>query len=132
MEHDKTGTSRVTDPAPDAESPSLVRMSFVKRTLSSGALRFAGWWSIFAGLLAMNSVCPICGAASCPVGIGATGIIAGLIAAVKQWGWKFIKTAFRIFRPHNNIIPECVISSALSGQCHQHQPAIKKTEVEED
>lgn len=107
-------------------------MSFIKRILSSGALRFAGWWSIFAGLLAMNSVCPICGSTSCPVGIGATGIIAGLIAAVKQWGWKFIKTAFRIFRTHNNVIPECEVSSALGGQYRHHQHAIKKTGVEGD
>ena len=61
-------------------------VSFVRRLISAGILRFAGWWSVFAGLLAINSVCPICGTAGCPVGIGTTGIIAAFFAAVKQWG----------------------------------------------
>jgi len=67
--------------------------SFLKKMIRSGALRFAGWWSIFAGILAINSVCPICGSAACPVGIGTTGIIAGFFAAIKQWGGKLFNPA---------------------------------------
>ncbi|MBN2160127.1 MAG: hypothetical protein JW807_12085 [Spirochaetes bacterium] len=63
----------------------------IKRRLSSGIMRFAGWWSIFAGALALHSVCPICGSTGCPVGIGTTGIIAGLAAALKQWGGGIIR-----------------------------------------
>ncbi|HOP62773.1 MAG TPA: hypothetical protein PK358_05550 [Spirochaetota bacterium] len=67
------------------------RFSFIKRLFSTGALRFAGWWSIFAGALAVNSVCPVCGSQGCPVGIGTTGIIAAFFAATKQWGGIFLK-----------------------------------------
>jgi hypothetical protein len=60
--------------------------SRIGKLFHTGTLRFAGWWSIFAGLLAVNSVCPICGSSACPIGIGTTGIVAGLFAAIKQWG----------------------------------------------
>lgn len=60
--------------------------SLLRRVFSTVFLRFAGWWSIFAGLLALNSVCPMCGSTACPLGIGATGLIAGIAAALKMYG----------------------------------------------
>lgn len=83
----------------EADSAQALRVPFVKRLLSSGALRFAGWWSIFAGALALNSVCPICGGAACPVGIGTTGVIAAVLAGAKQWGGRIIGAITRRVRP---------------------------------
>ena len=45
-----------------------------------------GWWVIFAGSFALFSVCPVCGQVGCPVGIGITGILAGFLALLKQYG----------------------------------------------
>jgi hypothetical protein len=59
-------------------------------------LRFTGWWSIFAGILAINSVCPVCGSTACPIGIGATGLIAGFFAAVKQWGGRIFQITIAV------------------------------------
>ena len=69
------------------------KISFTRKLLLSGAMRFAGWWSAFAGLLALNSVCPVCGSTACPVGLGTTGVIAAFFAALKQWGGHFFKAA---------------------------------------
>lgn len=80
------GTAQAAPPsaAPPAQA------SFITKLFSSAIVRFAGWWSIFAGVLALNSVCPVCGGSACPVGIGTTGVIAGVIAAVKLWGGKCV------------------------------------------
>ncbi len=51
-----------------------------------------GWWVIFAGSLTLFSVCPICGSVGCPVGIGITGIFAGVLALVKQYGRYVVST----------------------------------------
>jgi len=79
---------------------------FVAKFFSAGLLRFAGWWSIFAGVLAVNSVCPFCGSAACPVGLGTTGVIAVFFAAVKQWGKLFYqlmyRCVFQIYRKNNS------------------------------
>jgi len=72
------------------ESPDE-HISFIRKIISAGVLRFAGWWSVFAGLLALNSVCPVCGSTACPVGIGTTGIIAAFFAVIKQWGGGTLK-----------------------------------------
>ncbi len=97
---DKTAGAR------EGENHADKKSSFIRRFISAGALRFAGWWSIFAGLLAMNSVCPVCGSQACPVGIGTTGIIAALFAAVKQWGggvFRLLRGLFmRVPAPDNN------------------------------
>jgi len=69
-----------------------VKISFIKRLVAAGILRFAGWWSVFAGLLAINSVCPVCGSTACPIGLGTTGVIAVFFAAVKQWGRRFFQS----------------------------------------
>lgn len=102
-----------TDPAAET--------SLLKRLAASGALRFAGWWTIFASLLAINSICPICGGTSCPVGIGATGILAGLLAGFKQYGRSIIGAAVRLFRPHTAIeahaAPACADPACA---CHRH------------
>ena len=45
--------------------------------------RLGGWWMIFAGSLALFSVCPVCGQAGCPVGIGVFGVLSGLLAFLK-------------------------------------------------
>ena len=48
--------------------------------------RFLGLWFAFTGLYAMFSVCPFCGQAGCPVGVGGAGIIGGIFAIlVQQW-----------------------------------------------
>ncbi len=59
--------------------------------IRSKLLRLFGWWSIFAGGITAFSICPICGQAGCPIGVGTTGIIAGLFALVKQYGTYFVK-----------------------------------------
>ncbi len=58
----------------------------LRRTAAAGLVRFAGWWSLFAGALALNSVCPVCGNAGCPTGIGSFGLVAAVLAFVKQYG----------------------------------------------
>ena len=73
-----------------ADKPSWV-MAFGRRLAAAGLFRFAGWWGAFAGFFAMNSVCPICGSSTCPVGIGTTGVLAALFAVVKQWGGKCVE-----------------------------------------
>jgi len=81
--------------------------SFIAKLFSAGLLRFAGWWSIFAGVLAVNSVCPVCGSAACPVGLGTTGVIAVFFAAVKQWGkhlYKMLCGRILIFFRNNSLI----------------------------
>jgi hypothetical protein len=100
--------------------------SFVGRLLTSGIIRFAGWWSIFAGALALNSVCPICGGVACPVGLGTTGIIAGLLAGIKQWGGRAIKFFAGIIRPGKST--DCSADTTLctcntcSSHHHHHHP----------
>ncbi|MBN2078430.1 MAG: hypothetical protein JW838_05660 [Spirochaetes bacterium] len=104
--------------------------TFVKKLVASGALRFAGWWSIFAGALALYSVCPVCGTVGCPVGIGVTGVLAGLLAALKQWGGRLISAVARILRPsrhrhvERHVDPGVDTSGTPHGQqcacgCHQ-------------
>jgi hypothetical protein len=83
--------------------------------LNSGYIRFAGWWSIFAGALALNSTCPLCGSASCPVGIGTTGLIAGLFAALKLWGGRL----FSLFRSDRS---RAETSSCPKELFHEHDP----------
>ncbi len=68
------------------ESDTDDKIFFIRKLISTGVLRFAGWWSVFAGLLAFNSVCPVCGNTACPVGLGTTGIIAAFFASLRQWG----------------------------------------------
>ncbi|MBN1602938.1 MAG: hypothetical protein JW915_15120 [Chitinispirillaceae bacterium] len=53
-----------------------------KHSVFSHLLKFLGWWFGFAGLYATFSVCPFCGQAGCPVGVGATGIFGGVFALI--------------------------------------------------
>ncbi|MBN1498060.1 MAG: hypothetical protein JXA07_14910 [Spirochaetes bacterium] len=111
------GSARSAAP-PDCSMPAKTR--FCRRFISSGIVRFAGWWSIFAGALALNSVCPICGSSACPVGLGTTGIIAGLIAALKLWGGKLVRAIVRKTRPPEtgtSISPE---KNESPGHCAHH------------
>ncbi|MCU0849466.1 MAG: hypothetical protein MUD12_16410 [Spirochaetes bacterium] len=113
--HFSTGTTEAFGDATGAKN------SKFKRFLASGAVRFAGWWTIFAGALALNSVCPVCGSSACPIGIGTTGIIAGVIAAVKLWGGRLIKTSFSFFRRSGPEGPGIDKSSCAGGfACHDH------------
>jgi len=67
---------------------SMVAEVVKKNPLAGRLLKFLGWWSIFAGSFVVFGVCPICGAVGCPVGIGVTGILAGALAGVKEFGGK--------------------------------------------
>mgnify|MGYP006961682514 CR=1 FL=1 len=102
-------------PVNDAGS---TRPTFMKRLIASGALRFAGWWSIFAGALALNSVCPICGGASCPVGIGTTGVIAAVLAGTKQWGGAIIRYVRGFFGSSKAAGEQSAAACACQGPGH--------------
>lgn len=115
---DGTSQAAATPGLPPPKTP------FLTRLLSSSLIRFAGWWSIFAGALAINSVCPVCGSSACPVGIGTTGVIAGVIAAVKLWGGRFLKSVIDHFRqPHQadmgNVQTACSCEARLDHDHHQ-------------
>ena len=58
-----------------------------KHPILGRILRFFGWWFGFSGLYAMFAVCPFCGQAGCPVGIGGAGFIGGICALGMQ-NWK--------------------------------------------
>ncbi len=94
--------------------------AFVKKLVASGALRFAGWWSIFAGALALYSVCPVCGTVGCPVGIGVTGVLAGLLAAIKQWGGRLIRAVAGILRPSRHRHVEKHVDSGIDTSITLH------------
>ena len=49
--------------------------------------RFAGRWFGFTGLYAAFSVCPFCGQAGCPVGVGIAGSV-GAFFALCLMDWK--------------------------------------------
>ncbi len=65
--------------------------------IRSRVYKFFGWWFIFAGAITVFSVCPICGQTGCPVGVGTTGIIAGLLSLIKTGGKNHIRLLFRLF-----------------------------------
>lgn len=101
--------------------------SRLRRMLASGTFRFLGWWSIFAGALAMNSVCPICGNAACPVGVGTTGILAGIMAGFKQWGGPVIRSFIGLFRTRKAADEGDHSASCPCPSCreqdHHHNPS---------
>ncbi|MBN2040473.1 MAG: hypothetical protein JW864_10545 [Spirochaetes bacterium] len=75
-----------------------------KHPLRSKIYKFLGWWFIFAGGITVFSVCPICGQMGCPVGIGTTGILAGMLALIKTGGRNFfagIKSYFKALISNN-------------------------------
>ncbi|HQO03050.1 MAG TPA: hypothetical protein PLI62_12335 [Spirochaetota bacterium] len=126
MSNNEVGNSNNIVSVENNTSPEDTGTSFARKLLTSGVIRFAGWWSIFAGALALNSVCPICGGVACPVGLGTTGIIAGLLAGIKQWGGRSIKFFTGIFRPGKST--ECATETAhctcttCSSHNHHHGP----------
>lgn len=63
---------------------SLERYSFKNHPLRAKIYRFFGWWFIFAGGITFFSVCPVCGQTGCPVGVGTTGILAGILSLFKM------------------------------------------------
>ena len=65
--------------------------ALLRKMAAAGLVRFAGWWSLFAGALALNSVCPVCGNAGCPTGIGSFGLIAAFLGL-------FVFVTIRLFR----------------------------------
>jgi hypothetical protein len=80
---------------------------FLKKAAAAGLVRFAGWWSLFAGALALNSVCPVCGNAGCPTGIGSFGLIAAVLAFVKQYGGATVRRFFSFFTGRSTtVIPD--------------------------
>ncbi len=89
--------------------------ALLRKTAAAGLVRFAGWWSLFAGALALNSVCPVCGNAGCPTGIGSFGLIAAVLAFFKQYGWKGLQAFITLFRR-----PLTVGSPSSSDKCHIH------------
>ncbi len=116
------------DPSPSQgsgteDSPkSPIPVSRVRRFLASGAFRFAGWWSIFAGALALNSTCPVCGGASCPVGIGTTGAIAAALAGVKQWGSPVFRYIRGLFGATNTSDEKSgATGDCRGGHCGEHR-----------
>ncbi len=66
---------------------SIERRIIKKHPILGRLLRFFGWWLGFSGLYAMFAVCPFCGQAGCPVGIGGSGLIGGFFALCMQ-NWK--------------------------------------------
>ncbi len=101
-----------------------------RRIINAGLLRMAGWWSIFAGLLALNSVCPICGGASCPVGVGTTGIIAGLLAGAKVFGGRIIGMIREPVQKWKQNENNAGAGPALTCHCeghHHHTPGPAQT-----
>ena len=77
----------------------------LRRTAAAGLVRFAGWWSLFAGALALNSVCPVCGNAGCPTGIGSLGLIAAVMAFFKQYGRGFLRRLCAAVRAEEGSVP---------------------------
>ena len=70
----------------------------VRGTLLRTFLRFSGIWLVVALLFGSTSVCPFCGQAGCPVGIGSAGVLGGIAAFALQ-GRKLVVGFFRkIFR----------------------------------
>jgi hypothetical protein len=67
-----------------------------KQSVFYHVLKFLGWWSGFAGLYAMFSVCPFCGQAGCPVGAGTAGVFGGLFAFLIK-GKSFLLAVFSRF-----------------------------------
>ncbi len=65
--------------------------------IRSKIYKFFGWWIIFAGGMTVFSVCPICGQTGCPIGIGTTGILAGIFSLIKTGGKSYISTLKRFF-----------------------------------
>jgi hypothetical protein len=111
--------NEIPDPPPRAGKE---RFRFVatgrvllRKTAAAGLVRFAGWWSLFAGALALNSVCPVCGNAGCPTGIGSFGLVAAVLAFFKQYGWKGLQAFSALFRRRLT-----VGSPNLSDECHIH------------
>jgi hypothetical protein len=47
------------------------------------------WVLAFTGIYASSSVCPFCGSAGCPVGIGGAALVGALFASLGQAGRKF-------------------------------------------
>lgn len=87
----------------------------LRKTAAAGLVRFAGWWSLFAGALALNSVCPVCGNAGCPTGIGSFGLMAAVLAFFKQYGWKSLQAFTALFRRRLK-----VGSASHFDECHIH------------
>ncbi|MBP7604081.1 MAG: hypothetical protein KBA15_09150 [Spirochaetes bacterium] len=98
---------------PGVPSPPPRRGGFVtglrepaKKAAAAGLVRFAGWWSLFAGALALNSVCPVCGNAGCPTGIGSLGLIAAVMAFFKQYGGGFLRRLRAAVRAEEGSVPK--------------------------
>ncbi len=86
----------------------------IKKAAAAGLVRFAGWWSLFAGALALNSVCPVCGNAGCPTGIGSLGLIAAVLAFFKQYGGGFIR---RLRAGDDHVRTESTDAGCQTGHC---------------
>ncbi|MBN2401687.1 MAG: hypothetical protein JXN64_04750 [Spirochaetes bacterium] len=83
--------------------------SYVSKYFSmrSKIYKFFGWWFIFAGGITIFSVCPICGQTGCPVGVGTTGILAGILSLVKISGKNcinYLKISFKSIHLKNIIL----------------------------
>jgi|GEM_PF-6342940 len=121
-------TTSVSAPDTGSETDVSSIQSTGKNIITSGILRLAGWWSIFAGALALNSVCPVCGSTACPVGIGATGVIAGLLAGIKLYGVRIMRHAAGLFKCL--VLPTSDHSACSCETCLGHiNPATMDTTV---
>ena len=59
--------------------------AYNKHPFLSKFTKLFGWWVIFAGSFSLFSICPVCGQVGCPVGVGITGILAGVLAVLKLY-----------------------------------------------
>jgi hypothetical protein len=71
-----------------------------KSAVGNAIIRFFALWSIFTGAIVLNSSCPFCGSCGCPTGIGSSGIIAVLLALIKQYGRSSVHFIAYFFHSH--------------------------------
>lgn len=74
-----------------------------KHPFAARIINFSKWWLAFTGLIATTSVCPFCGQAGCPVGLGFASTMGGLFAIFMQ-DWKEpFKRLYRWFTKNRHL-----------------------------
>jgi hypothetical protein len=70
----------------------------------------------------------VCGSTACPVGIGATGVIAGLLAGIKLYGVRIIRHSASLFKCL--VLPTSDHSTCSCETCLVHvYPAMTDTTI---
>ena len=68
-------------------------------TILGKILRFFVFWLGFSGLYATFAVCPVCGQAGCPVGVGSASLVGGVSAFLLQhWKASIRFLYYKLFR----------------------------------